>query len=276
MTKNADLSQIRGIVIDMDGTIYIGEQLFPWTERFLKSLDDAGIKRLFLTNNSAESTAEYAAKLRRLGVPVEERGVLTAGWATIHYLLSETSHRRIYLVGTPGLREEFEQNGLTVMNGDGADFEGEMPDAVVLGFDMTITYARIRKAATLIQDGVPFIATHPDQVCPKEDGIVPDCGSMIELLAPATGQRPMIIGKPHSRMVDAALSRLGTTAKQTAVIGDLLPTDMKMAQDNGLTGILVLSGETSADQLEGSPITPSLVVENAGDLADLIDKRMTG
>ncbi len=155
MTKNADLSQIRGIVIDMDGTIYIGEQLFPWTERFLKSLDDAGIKRLFLTNNSAESTAEYAAKLRRLGVPVEERGVLTAGWATIHYLLSETSHRRIYLVGTPGLREEFEQNGLTVMNGDGADFEGEMPDAVVLGFDMTITYARIRKAATLIQDGVP-------------------------------------------------------------------------------------------------------------------------
>ena len=268
-----NLDHLRGAIIDMDGTIYIGEQLFPWTMRFLKALENAGIRRLFLTNNSAESTAEYASKLRRLGIPVEDSEVLTAGWATIHYLITETSYRRIYLVGTPGLRKEFEEGGLTVVNGDGAELEGDKPDAVVLGFDMTITYARIRKAAELIQNGVPYIATHPDKICPKENGNVPDCGSMIELLAPATGQRPLIIGKPHSRMVDAALSRLATTADQTAVIGDLLPTDMKMAQDNGLTGILVMSGETSREDLEGSPVSPSLVVEHTGELADMLQVR---
>ena len=97
--------------------------------------------------------------------------------------------------------------------------------------------------------------------------MVPDCGSMIELLAPATGRRPLIVGKPHSRMVDAALSRLRTTAEQTAVIGDLLPTDMKMARENGLLGILVLSGETSREDVENSELTPDLVVQHAGEFA---------
>ena len=273
MKSEESLDHIRGAIIDMDGTIYIGEQLFPWTMRFLKSLEKAGIRRLFLTNNSAESTAEYASKLRRLGIPVEDSEILTAGWATIHYIKTETTYQRIYLVGTPSLRKEFEEGGLTIVNGDSAEYEGEEPDAVVLGFDMTITYARIRKAAELIQNGIPYIATHPDQICQKETGNVPDCGSMIELLAPATGKRPLIIGKPHSRMVDAALSRLSTTAAQTAVIGDLLPTDMKMAEENGLTGILVMSGETSRKGLEESSVSPNLVVENTGELADLLKVR---
>ncbi len=270
MTLKENLRRLRGIIIDMDGTIFIGEQLFPWTLDFLDALEDAGVKRLFMTNNSAESTTEYADKLRRLGIAVDECEVLTAGWATIHYLKTETPYRRIYLVGTPGLRREFEDSGLTVVNGDGADTDGSMPDAVVLGFDMTITYSRIRMAAELIQKGISYIATHPDQICPKENGLVPDCGSMIELLAPATGERPLVIGKPHSRMVRAALSRLGTTASQTAVIGDLLPTDMRMAEENGLTGILVLSGETAREDLEYSPVTPSLVLENVGELANLL------
>ncbi len=276
MNSNVKVNDIRGIVIDMDGTVYIGEQLFPWTVKFLNALEEAGIRRLFLTNNSAESTAEYATKLLRLGIPVDESEVLTAGWATIHYLKTETPYRRIYLLGTPGLRQEFEEGGLTVVNNDGAELEADDPDAVVLGFDMTITYQRIRTASELIQKGVPYIATHPDQICPKENGMIPDCGSMIELLAPATGQRPLIVGKPHRRMVDAALSRLGTTAEQTAIIGDLLPTDMKMAQDNGLMGILVLSGETSREDLENSPITPSLLVENAGELAELLHAGVPG
>ena len=272
--KSAEkLEHIKGVIIDMDGTIYIGEQLFPWTKKFLTSLEKAGIRRLFLTNNSAESTAEYASKLRRLGINVEDSEILTAGWATMHYLKSETSYQRIYLLGTPSLRKEFEEGGLIVVNGDCAKYEGEKPDAVVLGFDMSITYARIRKAAELIQQGVPYIATHPDQICPKEDGNVPDCGSMIELLFPATGKRPLIIGKPHSRMVDAALSRLSMSASQTAVIGDLLPTDMKMAEENGLTGILVMSGETSWADLEHSAVTPDLIIENIGELADMLQIR---
>lgn len=151
-----------------------------------------------------------------------------------------------------------------------------IPDAVVLGFDMTITYRRIRAAAELIQAGVPFIATHPDPVCPKENGLVPDCGSMIELLVPAAGKRPLIIGKPHSRMVDAALTRLGTTREQTAIIGDLLLTDMRMARENGLMGILVLSGETSKQDVENSACSPDLVLQNAGEFASLLRSAMEG
>ncbi|MDG2191041.1 MAG: HAD-IIA family hydrolase [Paracoccaceae bacterium] len=273
MKSAENLDHIRGVIIDMDGTIYIGEQLFPWTMKFLASLEKAGIRRLFLTNNSAKSTAEYASKLRRLGINLKDSEILTAGWATMHYIKSETSYQRIYLVGTPGLRKELEEGGLTVVNGDCAEYEGEKPDAVVLGFDMSITYARIRKAAELIQQGIPYIATHPDQICPTESGNLPDCGSMIELLVPATGRRPLIIGKPNTRMVDAALSRLSTSASQTAVIGDLLPTDMKMAEENGLTGILVMSGETSREDLENSTVIPDLVFENTGELADMLQIR---
>tara|TARA_B100001059_G_scaffold194028_1_gene198024 strand:- start:1646 stop:2485 length:840 start_codon:yes stop_codon:yes gene_type:complete len=273
MKSAENLDHIRGVIIDMDGTIYIGEQLFPWTMKFLASLEKAGIRRLFLTNNSAKSTAEYASKLRRLGINLKDSEILTAGWATMHYIKSETSYQRIYLVGTPGLRKELEEGGLTVVNGDCAEYEGEKPDAVVLGFDMSITYARIRKAAELIQQGIPYIATHPDQICPTESGNLPDCGSMIELLVPATGRRPLIIGKPNARMVDAALSRLSTSASQTAVIGDLLPTDMKMAEENGLTGILVMSGETSREDLENSTVIPDLVFENTGELADMLQIR---
>ncbi|HAT52693.1 MAG TPA: HAD family hydrolase [Betaproteobacteria bacterium] len=273
MKSAENLDHIRGVIIDMDGTIYIGEQLFPWTMKFLASLEKAGIRRLFLTNNSAKSTVEYASKLRRLGINLKDSEILTAGWATMHYIKSETSYQRIYLVGTPGLRKELEEGGLTVVNGDCAEYEGEKPDAVVLGFDMSITYARIRKAAELIQQGIPYIATHPDQICPTESGNLPDCGSMIELLVPATGRRPLIIGKPNTRMVDAALSRLSTSASQTAVIGDLLPTDMKMAEENGLTGILVMSGETSREDLENSTVIPDLVFENTGELADMLQIR---
>lgn len=270
MRLHANLNELRGVVIDMDGTIYVGETLFPWTMTFLDVLEEAGIHRLFLTNNSAESTAEYAVKLRRMGIPVDETEVLTAGWATIHYLKTDTPHRRIYLLGTSGLRREFEQGGLTVVNDIETDVLSDAPDAVVLGFDMTITYRRIRSAAELIQAGTPFIATHPDPVCPKENGLIPDCGSMIELLVPAAGKRPFIIGKPHSRMVDAALARLGTTREQTAIIGDLLPTDMQMARQNGLMGILVLSGETSKQDVENCEFTPDLVVQNAGEFASLL------
>ncbi len=273
MKSAENLDHIRGVIIDMDGTIYIGEQLFPWTMKFLASLEKAGIRRLFLTNNSAKSTAEYASKLRRLGINLKDSEILTAGWATMHYIKSETSYQRIYLVGTPGLRKELEEGGLTVVNGDCAEYEGEKPDAVVLGFDMSITYARIRKAEELIQQGIPYIATHPDQICPTESGNLPDCGSMIELLVPATGRRPLIIGKPNTRMVDAALSRLSTSASQTAVIGDLLPTDMKMAEENGLTGILVMSGETSREDLENSTVIPDLVFRNTGELADMLQIR---
>ncbi len=276
MKSKANVSTIRGIIIDMDGTIYIGEQLFPWTVKFLNALEKTGIRRLFITNNSAESTAEYTSKLRRLGVPVAENEVLTAGWATIHYLNSETPYRRIYLLGTAGLSQEFEEGGLTVVNKNGAEIEGDEPDAVVLGADLTLTYPRIQTATRLIQKGIPYIATHPDLVCPTENGLIPDCGSMIELLAPATGQFPLIIGKPHSRIVNAALSRLGTTREQTAIIGDLLPTDMKMAQDNGLMGILVLSGETSREVLDGNAVTPSLVVENTGEFAELLLEELPG
>ena len=267
MTLHKNLGDLRGIIIDMDGTIYVGETPFPWTMTFLDALEEAGIDRLFLTNNSAESTAEYAAKLRRMNIPVDETEVLTAGWATIHYLRTETPYRRIYLIGTPGLRREFEQGGLMVVNDVETDVLSEAPDAVVLGFDMTITYRRIRKAAELIQAGAPFIATHPDQVCPKENGLIPDCGSMIELLVPAAGRRPLVVGKPHGRMVDAALARLGTTRAQTAIIGDLLPTDMKMARENGLMGVLVLSGETSREDVKNSELTPDLVVQHAGEFA---------
>ncbi len=263
----AELRRIRAFILDLDGTLYLGKQLFPQTPRFLEVLRTKELRRLFLTNNSSRSTVQYLAKLQDMNIPAIDSEILTSGFATIHYLKKETSHRCIYLLGTPGLCSEFEEHGLEVLGDNHADRE---PDAVVLGFDLTLTYKRLEKAARFLLAGVPYYATHPDRVCPTETGPIPDTGSMIELLAAATDRRPIVIGKPEQTMIDAALGRLGTEPQETAMVGDRIYTDMLMAQDGGLMSILVLSGETKREDLDSIESQPDLVVEHVGELAGLL------
>ncbi|HEY8463169.1 MAG TPA: HAD-IIA family hydrolase [Bacillota bacterium] len=254
------LGQIETFMLDLDGTFYLGDQLFPWSLGFLERLTQLGKRFIFVTNNSSRNAAYYLAKLTRMGVQLQPEQVFTSGEATRFFLKKKHYSRRIYLLGTPDLETEFQNDGfeLTEVN----------PAAVVLGFDQTLTYEKLKVACSLIRQGIPFIATHPDFNCPTPEGPIPDCGAMIALITASTGVSPKIIGKPYPEMVEALCDKFGIEHSKVAMVGDRLYTDIAMGQQAGITSILVLSGETKPEDLAGSPFVPDIIGANLGELAD--------
>lgn len=258
-----ELADIRNFLLDMDGTLYLGGRLFDATPAFLSAIRNSGRKLLFLTNNSSRSTAEYLRKLNDMGLQASDDEIFTSTRATMIYLKNHTGYRRLYLLAVPSVEDEFRSGGFEVTD--------KSPDAVVLCFDKTLTYDKLCIACELIMRGVPYIATHPDFVCPTEDLPIPDTGSMIELIKAATGGVvPKIIGKPNSEMIESALEKLGATPADTAVVGDRIYTDMEMGFRAGLTTVLVLSGEAKREHLEDLSRRPDYVVESIGNLTGLL------
>ncbi len=253
-----DFNAISHFLLDMDGTVYLSDRLFPGAAEFLARLHASGRDFLFFTNNSSRDAAGYVEKLGRLGIPVEKRQVLTSGEATVNYLRDVAGVRRVYPLGTESFEGELLAGGL--------EPDDREPQAVVLAFDLNLTYDRLRRACHFIRAGVPFVATHPDLTCPTSEGPVPDCGAMTALITAATGVEPVVIGKPHHHMAEAALRRLGGTAEHTAIVGDRLYTDMEMGFRAGMKTILVLSGETTRETLARAEREPDLVVPSIADL----------
>src|SRR5690606_2293508 len=255
------LAGCRAFLIDMDGTLYLDERLLPGARELIALLDRRGLPYLFVTNNSSRRAEDYRQRLSRLGIEVPRERVLTSGEATIEYLLRSTPHRSAYLVGTPGLEQEFTARGIALDERD--------PDCVVVGFDTTLTYAKLETACRLLMAGKPYFATHPDRTCITERGLIPDIAAIIAACQAVTGRAPdRVRGKPHREMVAVALARLGATAAETAIVGDQLDTDMTMAEASGLRAVLVLSGETSREKLEAWPAErrPALVASHLGEV----------
>lgn len=254
------LAATRLFVLDMDGTIYLGSRLFPWTLPFLERVVATGRDYLFLTNNSSKGAADYVAKLARLGVPAEERHVFTSGQATAELLRAELgAGGRVWLLGTDELLAEFSRAGLVL---DPVD-----PQVVVLGFDTTLTYQKLDRFCRLVREGRPYLATHPDLVCPTEAGPIPDVGGFLALVEAVTGRRPeRIIGKPNPGILHAVSRRTGVPCEHLAVIGDRLYTDVAGGLAVGALSILVLSGETCADDVAASPHQPAWVVTDLSDI----------
>jgi 4-nitrophenyl phosphatase/NagD protein len=259
------LSQTRCFLLDLDGTIFLGKHLLPGARAFFQYLDEQQIQYLILSNNSSRTRLEYAEKLRRLGIDLPEEKFLISGEATAIYLKKRQPGARLYVVGTPALEEEFAQQGFTLT--------ADTPDFAVLGFDTTLTYAKLRRLCELLADGTPYIATHPDVNCPTETGFMPDIGAMIELVAASTGRRPdVIVGKPYEPMAQAVMERLGVPLEQMCMVGDRLYTDIAMGR-TGLATVLVLSGETRREDLPGAAWQPDYVVENLGELLGLLKSK---
>jgi len=257
------LAAIRVFAIDMDGTIYLGNNLFPFTRDFLAALSLRQRDFLFVTNNSSRSAGDYRMKLRRMNLEVPAQKIYTSGDATIEYLRSANLGRRLFVLGTRSLHESFLE----------ARFEIDpvFPEVVVLGFDTSLSYEKIDAAARHIRRGVPFIATHPDLNCPIDGGeMMLDCGAMAAALTAATGRAPVYIGKPHAPMIDGMLRRAGCRREEIALIGDRLTTDIRSGVDHGIFSILVLTGETKLHDLKNSAIHPDLVVERIVDLLDYL------
>ena len=245
------LAALRHFLLDMDGTLYLGPNPIDGAAAFVQYLEESGRKRLFFTNNCSVDAAHYEKKLADMGIPAARGDILTSGEATVRHLVTETPHRRVFVLGTPSFEAELRAGGLELVE--------DAPDAVVLAFDRTLTYAKLEKACGFLRDGIPYLATNPDKVCPTATGYIPDCGSMAALLFESTGRRPKTIGKPNPEMVAMGLRKLGGAPHETAMVGDRLYTDIQMACDSGITGILVLSGETSESDLARAPQKPDYV-----------------
>ncbi len=260
----AKLTQTRCFLLDMDGTVYLGEKLLPGAQRFLDLLKEKNIQHLFLTNNSSRHARQYAGKLQRLGIDAREESIFTSGAATAIYLKGEKPGARLYVVGTDDLIEEMASSGFIVTE--------EKIDAVVLGFDTTLTYEKLVKLCDFVRSGKPYIATHPDINCPTEHGFIPDIGSVIALVRSSTGREPdVIIGKPNKPIVDAIVEKISVPVNQIAMVGDRLYTDIAMG-NTGITTVLVLSGETRLEDIAGSPFKPDYIVQDLAELAVLLER----
>ncbi|MFA6027424.1 MAG: HAD-IIA family hydrolase [Patescibacteria group bacterium] len=254
-----DLKNIKGFLIDMDGTTYLSHRLLPGAKDFLDFLHRNKKPYLFFTNNPSSSVKDYVKKFHELGLTqVKEKNIITSGQATIEYLKSHKINK-IYLLATPSYEAEIKKAKIKLTDRN--------PQAVILSFDKTLTYKKLETAAHLLANKkIKYIATNPDLVCPTINGPIPDCGAIAALLEKATGRIPLYIGKPNKGMVLAAAKRLGLKPETMAIIGDRLYTDMKMAINHKLTSILVLSGETKKSDLQKSDLEPDYVFENLREL----------
>lgn len=259
------LAQIDHVALDMDGTIYRGGQLFTATLPFLDRLQRLGIGHTFLTNNTSLSKADYVRKLGQLGINAPEGQIFTPADSTITYLREHHPEiSALGVLGTPSLCHQFEEAGFVVGWDD--------PGAVVVGFDTTLDYQRLCRAAYWIASGRPFLATHPDLVCPTDEPtVLVDCGSLCACLTAATGRRPVVLGKPDPSMIIDLCERVGVPKERVAMVGDRIYTDVAMAQRAGVVAVLVLSGEATAEDAAALPVPPDLIVADVGELGERLE-----
>lgn len=274
------LSKIRHLALDMDGTIYLGSTLFPYTLKFLADMKEAGIGYSFLTNNPSRSVADYLKKLEGLGIQADEENMYTTSLAAIDYIKTHYPEaKRLFLLGTPSMISQFEKAGFESC----ADDPDDVPDVLVVAFDMTLNYQRLCRAAWWASQGVPYIATNPDRVCPTDQKVVlVDCGSMCKCIEHATGRQPdIILGKPDPNMLYGIMERLDLKPEEVAMVGDRIYTDTATAHNAGAFGVLVLSGETTlevvdkvAEDARNNPapefFPPDLVCRDVKELGELL------
>jgi HAD superfamily hydrolase (TIGR01450 family) len=250
-------------IFDMDGTFYLGDRMIPGADDFARSLAGKGLDYRFFTNNSSNSEEVCMAKLARMGFPVEPGRVVLSSDVAADYLNTHCPGMGVYLLGNERLTADMLRAGIRLVQED--------PDLILLGFDTTLTYEKITKAANWIAAGLPYYATHPDRNCPVTGGFLPDTGSMIALFEASTGRRPVVLGKPMRTTVDYLTRLLHCEPGELVFVGGRLETDIAIGADNGIPSVLVLTGVTSlADYRAQSEVQAGLVVESMADLGEYI------
>lgn len=257
----ASLKDKRLFLLDMDGTLYLDEQLFDKVPEFLDLIRRQGGQYLFLTNNSSRGVDGYIAKMRRLGIETAPEDYMTSADAAEHTLLTEFPGRKCYVSGTASLKAQLRQAGIDV-----TDTLSDDITVLLSGFDTELTFQKLEDACILLNRGVPFIATNPDWVCPTWYGSVPDCGSVCRMLTTATGREPTFIGKPQPEMARLAMERTGFSPEQTVLLGDRLYTDIACGVNAGIDTVFVLSGEGTQADIAAYQIHPTWVYPDIGTL----------
>lgn len=237
------LKEVETYLLDMDGTIFLGDELIEGALDFLSTIKAKGKNYIFLTNNSSASRLSYVKKLRSFGIDVDTEQIFTSGEATARYLNKTHDGARVYLLGTPALEEEFRQHGVQIVKERHQEI-----DFVVLGFDTTLTYDKLWGACEYIVKGIPYIATHPDVNCPlPKDQFMPDAGAMAAFIEASTGKRPIVIGKPSKEIVERIAEKYHLSKSAMVMVGDRLYTDIQGGINAGIATAVVFSGETKEE-----------------------------
>lgn len=234
----------------MDGTIYLGDRVFPEARELIFLLREMGKKIIFYTNNASRSPARYVDRLTNLGFAPTPEEILTAGEVTVDFLTRERAGKSVYLMGTPDLEAQFRQAEIPLLPSS-----ADSADIVVTSFDTTLTYEKLDAACRLIRHGAEYLCTHPDRNCPTENGFMPDSGAIAAAVTASTGVLPTYFGKPYAGAIATIAARSGCDAADMCMFGDRLYTDIAFGKRGKITAVLMLTGET--DEKTALSSTPS-------------------
>lgn len=264
--KNCEL-----FLFDMDGTLYLGDIVYPGAIELMRAFPELGKRYIYLTNNSSRAGTDYITRLQRLGFPCEAENVFTSGMATALYLNSRYPDASVYLAGTKAFYRELKAYGIRLINDESGHASENTVDVVVQGFDTELVYEKLNLACHYLRKGAAFIAANPDWVCPMpNDEVLPDCGSICKLLTAATGIEPTFIGKPNRNMIDVISEQTGIPNDRICAVGDRLYTDIAVAQNAGSVSVLVLSGETSEEMVLQAERQPDYILPSVKELFGIL------
>lgn len=265
------LINTRLFLLDMDGTLYLGDDVFPGAVDFIHSITETGRSFIYLTNNSSRAGTDYITRLRRLGFPCEAENVFTSGMATGEYLNQNHPGAKVYLAGTKAFYRELKSYGIDLVNDENGHTDVMDVDVVVQGFDTELVYEKLDLACHFLRRGATFIAANPDWVCPMPaNEVLPDCGSICALLTASSGVKPNYIGKPNRNMIDVISKMTGIPNEQICAVGDRLYTDIAVAKNAGSVSVCVLSGESSEADIEASDVKPDYVLKDVAEIAKIL------
>ena len=268
--KNPDTSKISDkklYIFDMDGTIYLGDNVFNFAIRFINNLRAAGKRVLFFTNNASHSDDFYIEKLTKLGFSPSREEIMTSGDVTKVFLHRKRSGKSVYLVGTDDLVNDFKKDGIKLVDGN-----SESVDIVITSFDTTLTYKKLNDACRLVRNGSEYLSTHPDFNCPTETGFIPDSGAIAAFVTASTGKIPTYFGKPYIETLEMICEHTGIAKEDMCIFGDRLYTDIALGARNGVMSILVLTGETTAEDVKNADKKdqPNYVFDSLDDVDKLM------
>ncbi|WP_416151875.1 TIGR01457 family HAD-type hydrolase [Salipaludibacillus sp. HK11] len=251
------MKQYKGYLIDLDGTMYRGEEKIDAASRFVKKLVEKNIPYLFVTNNSSRTPKEVADKLVAMDIPATEGHVFTTSMATAQYIDQSFGKANVYMIGEQGLEQSLQKQGLHLTD--------QSVDVVVMGIDRSISYEKLSTACLAVRNGAAFLSTNGDVAIPTERGLLPGNGSLTSVVHVSTGVSPTFIGKPESVIVDQALEVLGTSLDETVMVGDNYQTDILAGIRANMDTIIVHTGVTSKDQLVNEEVQPTWSIGSLDD-----------
>jgi 4-nitrophenyl phosphatase len=257
------ISTIKGLILDMDGVLWHGDDPMDGLKPFFDLLNEKGIRYVMATNNPSKHPEGFAEKARSFGIKIEMEDIISSLVATGHYLKKHFPQgTRVHVIGEPALKECVAEAGYELAN--------ENVEVVVAALERGLSYETIKRGTLLIRSGATFIGTNADPSYPSEEGFIPGSGMMVTALSVSADKKPIIMGKPERPIFDLAMERMGLPADQVASVGDRLDTDILGGQLAGLHTILLLTGIASKEDLLVSDIKPTWVFNSLLELTEAL------